>query len=192
MRDIALAGPAGVGKDTVAQVLVEQHGYVRVAFADALKDVLEHANPLIGNNRLCDFVYGLGWDAAKRNPEVRRLLQEFGMAMRAQDENIWVQLLDRRVSKIDADTPVVVTDMRLPSELDWAKRVGMMTFFLERDGVNTGEGWRGHVSENSLYELWPAFDDVIAGSWTPQQAVDIIATRMSQSTMPHAYDMRVR
>lgn len=33
---IGLAGPAGCGKDTVANYLVERHGFVRFAFSDAL------------------------------------------------------------------------------------------------------------------------------------------------------------
>lgn len=35
---IMLSGWAGSGKDTVANIMVSDHGYTRVAFADALKD----------------------------------------------------------------------------------------------------------------------------------------------------------
>ena len=39
----ALCGPAGAGKDTVADYLVEHHGYTKLAFADALRDEVGRA-----------------------------------------------------------------------------------------------------------------------------------------------------
>ena len=36
---IALFGPPGAGKDTVAKRLVEQHGFVRIAFADKVREL---------------------------------------------------------------------------------------------------------------------------------------------------------
>lgn len=40
---IALTGPAGAGKDTVADYLVEHHGHTKLAFADALRDEIGRA-----------------------------------------------------------------------------------------------------------------------------------------------------
>lgn len=40
---IALTGPAGAGKDTVADYLVEHHGYTKLAFADALREEVGRA-----------------------------------------------------------------------------------------------------------------------------------------------------
>ncbi len=37
---IAFSGPAGVGKSTAAQYLVERHGFKRMSFADPLRDML--------------------------------------------------------------------------------------------------------------------------------------------------------
>jgi len=41
MRLIGLTGPAGSGKDTVARLLCEQHGFVQMAFADPLRAMLK-------------------------------------------------------------------------------------------------------------------------------------------------------
>lgn len=38
---LALCGHGGSGKDSVAQIIVEQHGFVQVAFADVLKRFLQ-------------------------------------------------------------------------------------------------------------------------------------------------------
>lgn len=39
MTILALAGKAGVGKDTMAEVLVKKHGYTRISLADPLRDL---------------------------------------------------------------------------------------------------------------------------------------------------------
>ena len=36
---IALSGPRCCGKSTIAQHLVERHGFIRIAFADALREI---------------------------------------------------------------------------------------------------------------------------------------------------------
>src|SRR5687768_3384285 len=40
MRIIGITGRAGSGKDTVADYLVERHGFVKIAFADPIKQML--------------------------------------------------------------------------------------------------------------------------------------------------------
>lgn len=40
---LGIAGPAGAGKDTVAAYLVERYGFIRLAFADPLRDELQRA-----------------------------------------------------------------------------------------------------------------------------------------------------
>jgi len=76
---IGLSGRAGSGKDEVAKVLVDLYGYKRIAFADAIRDALYELNPLVSDRiRVADLVDEYGWDFAKKNFEVRRLLQVFG------------------------------------------------------------------------------------------------------------------
>ena len=77
---IGLSAYAGSGKDEVAAFLVREHGVVRFAFADALKDVAMAVNPVIGTgapegsfHHRAEMVNEYGWDTAKQVPEVRRL-----------------------------------------------------------------------------------------------------------------------
>lgn len=44
---LGLSGFARSGKDTAGSILVERHGFRRVAFGDTLKDVAEDLNPII-------------------------------------------------------------------------------------------------------------------------------------------------
>lgn len=45
---IGLNGNPGTGKDTVANYLVAEHGFVRIAFADRLRELTAAINPIVG------------------------------------------------------------------------------------------------------------------------------------------------
>jgi hypothetical protein len=170
VKHVALIGPAGVGKDTVARLLADRYGYTRVAFADALKDALIFADPQVNGKRIGDLVAARGWDGAKANPEVRRLLQAFGVAMRRVDSSIWVRAVAQTVEALEGR--VVLTDVRFPNEVEYAKQLGAVLVRLDRVGVDTGMGWRGHISERALDDVTPDLD--IGGVWTPPEALERI------------------
>lgn len=116
---IGLCGYTGVGKDEVAKHLVSQHGFVRVAFADAMRDDLYTLNPWIHPTgmQLAFIVDALGWDRAKRDySEIRRLLQVYGteVGRNGFGENVWI---DRAVAEIKKHPNVVVTDVRFDNEV---------------------------------------------------------------------------
>lgn len=147
MTNIALMGKARSGKDSVAGRLCEAHGYARVAFADPLKEHALRVNPIIGTEereswdvvygenvcvteavtlRLADVVARLGWERAKDEyPEVRRFLQELGQGVRELDPGFWISVALRSIGKhLDAGTPVVVSDVRYPNEVDTLRAAG--------------------------------------------------------------------
>lgn len=129
---IGLTGRKRSGKDSVADVLVRDHGFVRFAFADAIRDVVAAINPRVRSagpdtspeeqsfEHLTDIVAGVGWETAKAVPEVRRLLQATGMAVRRHDPGLWTRILaDRITCHLEgprSSAPVVVCDVRLPDE----------------------------------------------------------------------------
>lgn len=151
-RLIGLVGKKRVGKDTAARFLVEDHGFVRYAFADPLKASLLATDPyvpLVGSRvtvRLSEMVEREGWEAAKEYAEVRRLLQAYGVAVREHvNPSVWLDATMCRV--MDEERPVVITDVRFPNEADAIEAAGGV---LVRVAGPRGDGNDSHVSETAL------------------------------------------
>lgn len=145
---IGLTGYAQSGKDTLASILVERYGYRRVAFADAIREFIYEVNPMVAcspTGYLKDLVNLVGWDNAKQEPQVRRLLQDLGVAARKLiDEDIWVKVALRSVSPGDR---VVITDVRFENEAKHISELGGQLWRVKRSGV---EAVNAHISETQM------------------------------------------
>ncbi len=165
---LGLCGFAQSGKDTVAGLLVDKLGWERVAFADALREVLYALNPIVETTfepvyeynklepvqhipvevRVQDLVIGQGWDAAKVGyAEVRQLLQRLGTEAGREviDQNLWVRMGEDKIEA--AGKPVVVTDCRFPNEVALIKRRRGHLVWIDRPGVGAANA---HASEHSV------------------------------------------
>jgi hypothetical protein len=142
-----LTGHAGAGKDTVADVLVRDHGFTKMSFAAPVKRMLRELDPIVGYDMYldcncgadecapqCDEIrltdlYGMGYDdeSIKESPwgaEVRDLWQRFGTeVMRAEDENYWVDKAAKELLESTHDR-IVFTDVRFPNEADMIGSLG--------------------------------------------------------------------
>lgn len=149
MTIIGLTGKAGAGKDTVGEFLVQQHGFTRFAYADVLKRAALHVDPLIfETERLSDVVREHGYDFAKRAfPEVRRFLQEMGLAMRQVYPEVWLMPLDRLHAE---DVDIVVTDVRFDNEAAQVIDLGGEVYLIDRPGLYVDESAAGHASERGI------------------------------------------
>ena len=148
---IGLTGYAQSGKDTVANILVEKYGYTRIAFADKIREFLYDMNPMYdsiaGEPRFVkSAVDRYGWDVAKQDPHIRRLLQNTGVSARKTfGENHWVV---EAFKNIDRDKDYVVTDVRFTNEAEWLKDIyNGQLWRIKRPGV---EAVNSHVSEHEL------------------------------------------
>lgn len=144
---IGLSGYAQSGKDTVAELLCLNYGYTRLSFADPMRDAIYTLNPIVFNlnSRVADLVDEFGWDVAKANPEVRRLLQVFGTEVGRKQfgENFWVQ---QAFDKVESDR-VVFADVRFPNEANEIIQYGGQVWRVNRHNhapVN------GHKSEHAM------------------------------------------
>lgn len=152
---IGLSGYARSGKDEVASALVEL-GFVRFAFADALKKIAFDANPLAcnehsgGYSRLATLVQNSNWDGAKLQADVREYLQRLGVACREHlGEDVWIRPLYDLMGDIGARADVVVSDMRFMNEANTVRALGGEAWRIARPGVGAVNE---HTSETALDE----------------------------------------
>jgi hypothetical protein len=147
---IGLSGYAGTGKDTVAKVLIDNHGYKRIAFADSIRESLYILNPIVKDGfRVQGLVDSYGWDKAKmENAELRRLLQVYGSEVGREKygKGFWVNQALKGVG--NSSEKIVITDVRFPNEADAIKMYDKAQIWrIARPGVapiNT------HISETAM------------------------------------------
>lgn len=145
---IGLAGYAQSGKDTVASILIEEYGYRRMAFADKIRAILYDLNPDVEGLDLKFFVDNDGWDETKSIPQVRKLLQDLGVAVRSHiHPDVWVSAV---LDHIHPAEKVVITDVRFINEADYITRMGGQLWRVIRPGVGAVND---HISEHDLNDL---------------------------------------
>jgi hypothetical protein len=170
-----MTGLAGSGKDTVADRLVEEFGFQKIAFADELKRVLLVTNPIIGNDHftlrpiyLQDAVEQYGEPAVKLvYPEYRRLLQRLGTeGVRAIDDRFWIKAALKKVT--DQSSNYVFTDVRFPNEAKAIRELGGFLCYVSRPQLDSPV--LAHESEIAAGLLWEEL--AIGNDGTMQQLHD--------------------
>lgn len=145
---IGLAGYARAGKDTVGAILRTDFGYKTKAFADPMRAAALAIDPIIDHHgyRYREIVDQLGYDEAKKQPEVRRFLQRLGTEMGRDlfGQNFWVDLTFKDYS---ATGDLVITDVRYPNEWAAIERRGGVIVRITRPGCGPAND---HISEHAL------------------------------------------
>jgi cytidylate kinase len=175
---IGLTGYAQSGKDTVAKILVENYGFTRVAFADKIRDFLYETNPMIDTIAfepifLKERVDRDGWEVAKKNTNVRRLLQTSGVAARKVfGENFWVQ---QALREVHFEGNYVITDVRFTNEADAIRKYDNSQIWrIKRLGV---DAINAHVSETQM-DGYPV-DQIFINNTTIEDLEMLVKTRMA-------------
>lgn len=166
-RLIALCSPAmGSGKSTVADHLVDQYGFVRVAFATPLKAMTVALMESIGmpEDDIQRRVYGTIADKEKPLPGLgeitsRRIMQTLGtdwgrVTIR---DSIWVDIaLVAAKSWMDAGRSVVIDDMRFPNEYSAVLLNGGECRRIVRPGtaVTVSHASEGQLDTIPMHEIW--------------------------------------
>lgn len=157
---IGLGHRKRVGKDTIADYLVREHGFQKLAFADPLK---EAAKVVFGWND--EHVHGELKEA--KDPywgfAPRWALQRMGTdAMRKHfADDIWVKATLRRVQ---APGRYVISDVRFPNEAEAIQRLGGRVWRVDRpqNGLPAKDA---HESEVALLR-WEGWDGILYNNGT--------------------------
>jgi len=178
---IGLSGYARSGKDEVAKILVSEFNFERVAFADAIRDLLYQMNPLIGVTRLQTMIDAVGWDIAKQHPDVRSYLQNLGVGARKLfGNNFWInQALNPHVYEhpiVGVNKNIVVTDVRFENEADMIKSLYGQVWRVRRQNV---EPVNQHVSEVALDDY--KFDQILKNEGSLDELKELVRKRVNLS-----------
>jgi hypothetical protein len=148
---IGLSGVARSGKDTIANYLIEKHGFTRVSFADSIREALVKLNPSIDvdgySMKLAHAVHILGWERLKEvSQDIRGLMQRMGTEVGREmfGENVWAEVAFRAIKP---DARVVISDLRYPNEAAAITSASGEIWRIERPGVGPANS---HASETAL------------------------------------------
>ena len=176
---IGLSGYARSGKDEVAKILVEEFGFVRVAFADKIRELLYKMDPpvevgvssekhIVG---LQNYVDIYGWDTAKQHPMVRAMLQNLGVGARKTfGDGFWVWQV---IQDLEPNIKYVITDVRFENEADFVKESNGKIWRVVRAGV---EPVNSHISERDMdgYKV----DMILKNEGTLEDLRTLVRSRM--------------
>lgn len=148
---IAMTGGKGSGKDTFAQVLVQEFGFVHTRFADPLKNMLRTLFREAGLDPE-DYIEGPYKEApldilGGKSP--RWAMQTLGTEWRDLiDRKLWSRLWQAKVELLlKSGQPVVVTDCRFIHEAATIRNMGGFIFRVERPTRRSDDQ---HVSEQEM------------------------------------------
>lgn len=148
MAIIGLSGFAGAGKSTVAEYLVRQHGFVRLSFAAAVKDItaaafawdrqrLEGATP---QDRAWREEPDTFWSERMGKPFTPRYaLQYIGTDVFRNHvlPSIWADLVVAKIRGLGPHANVVIDDVRFVNEREALRKEGAIFVLLRRDEFST-------------------------------------------------------
>ena len=175
---LALSGPRACGKSTIAKHLVNHHGYTRIAFADALREIAKCA----GDHFIDD----------------RNYLASLGTALREIWPRFLLEVVSQKIARIEG--PVVIEDIRFPTEFDFCKTIGAVTIrfeisreeqlkrLLSRDGIigDDAEHLLDCMDENLLTDI-SEWDRNYVAEGDFQQLAAIMAEDMKQPCWESGY-----
>ena len=137
---IGVCGLIGSGKGTVADILVDDHGFEKVSFADSLKDavsavfgwpraLLEGDTEESRNFReKVDTWWARKLDMPFLTPRI--VLQQWGteVCRNSFHNDIWILSLERKLG----DGNYIIPDTRFPNEIDIVQRMGGQVWRVKR------------------------------------------------------------
>lgn len=172
---IGIGGLLASGKDTVADYLVEHHGFIKIGMSEPLNDALLALDPYVAKPghyfdeyphdmpyiRYTQLYSDMGYTRAKEHKEVRRLLQTLGTEVGRDmiDPEVWTNIAKRHIQQFMADGhSVILTGIRFPNERDMISSLSGALVWVDRPskeplitpGGSPAGTYSTHSSENTI------------------------------------------
>jgi hypothetical protein len=165
---IAICGWQGSGKDTIADYLVNSHGFRRDSFASTLKDAVgvifgwdrELLEGRTRDSRAWREQVDQWWAEKLQIPNLtpRWILQQWGteVCRRNFHDNIWVTSLENKLRKTTDD--IVISDCRFPNEIQALRTAGAKLVWVERGDRPVWYDWavrynRAHDEQRTIMRI---------------------------------------
>lgn len=167
MSIIGLTGYKGSGKDTIADYLVNEQGFIKIAFADFIRNALKELFDWDDENfsqekkEIQDSYWGV---------TPRKMCQEIGTEFLRihckdfisqdfklpNDEDYKATFHIKRINKeiiklldVNSNVKIVFSDIRFQDELDYIKKIGGKVLKVVRNNSNKNE-YSNHISEKNI------------------------------------------
>ncbi len=141
MTIVSICGFQGSGKDTIANYLISEYGFVKISFAGAIKDIAsvmfgwdrQKLEGLTKEDREWRETVDPWWEKQLNLPiSPRYIMQQFGTELfrRHFHPDIWVKVVEKKLTEYEN---VVITDCRFPNEIKMVKDNGGILVHVERN-----------------------------------------------------------
>jgi hypothetical protein len=147
---ICITGKAGSGKDTMADRLWENHGFVKIALADPLRLAASAA-------------FGVGANFFFDREKKEEVMEYWGMSPRTMlqklgteavkgtfGEDVWLKRWYLSFAALKDTDHIVVPDVRFELEADFFRRIGGTIVHLSRPGAGLAGAAGLHSSEQGV------------------------------------------
>jgi len=189
MTIIGLCGFQGAGKDTLATILINEHNFIKLSFANAVKYVLsiifgwdrQILEGLTPNDRIFRETIDTWWSQELRmDVTPRNMMQYIGTELFRNHlhEDIWTKVVEKQLIKLlDENKNVVITDCRYPNEFEMVKKYGGKIVHIYRT-VTWYENYKAtnelpnHIHSSEIAWLNNDFDHVIINNGSIDELKD--------------------
>lgn len=152
---IGLLGRKQSGKDTAANILLSQNDFIRLAFADPIKNICRELfgfseDQLYGNKEVIDEYWNVTPRTTFQYIGAELFRNQIGNILPNVGNNFWVCCLERKYDNIidgNPDANVVITDVRYQNELEMIHKKGGIIIKIDRPFLETNDN---HESEQYI------------------------------------------
>ena len=168
MKVIGIVGNARSGKDTVANMIIEENinPFLKIdknSFAKPIKNMAcslfeKDCESLELYKEDCESLHGIN---------IRKLYQNLGALMREMNEDIFVELMNARLTPIknDPHTMVIIPDIRFKNEADYIKSFeNAILLKIERPSIDKTSSIYNDKSEQEIDFIEPDYTIVNDGT----------------------------